>query len=146
MPAGRPTKYKADFARVAKKMCQMGATDNDLAEAFGVTEKTINTWKRTQPEFLQSLKEKACADDLVEQALFKRAVGVKVKDDKVFNNNGKALIVPGEKEFPPDTAAAFIWLQNRRPDKWRKEQPIEGGATADDIANALAKLADKLPS
>ena len=23
------------------------------------------------------------------------------------------------REIPPDTAAAFIWLKNRRPDKWR---------------------------
>lgn len=31
----------------------------------------------------------------------------------------------------PDTAAAFIWLKNRRPDKWR-DKPPEAVAASDD--------------
>ncbi len=35
---GRPTAYKPEFCDIARKMCELGATDDDLAEAIGVSE------------------------------------------------------------------------------------------------------------
>ena len=33
-------------------------------------------------------------------------------------------IVPYTEHFPPDTAAAFIWLKNRQPDRWRDKKEV----------------------
>lgn len=123
----RPTKYKSEYASMARKACEFGAVDADLAAMFGVSEQTINAWKKKQPEFLESLKGKDYADNLVERALFSRAVGYSHKEDKIFNNSGEPLVVPTEKHYPPDTAACIIWLGNRRGDKWKKDPSGQSG-------------------
>ena len=33
-------------------------------------------------------------------------------------------IVPYVEHFPPDTAAAFIWLKNRQPHRWRDKKEV----------------------
>lgn len=115
---------------MAETACKLGATDKDLAEMFGVCEATINNWKHDHPGFLESLKSKSDFDDQVEQALFRRATGCKVRDDKVFNQGGEIIVHEGFKEYPPDTAAAYIWLKNRRPEKWR-DDPANNRAPSD---------------
>src|SRR5690554_6353077 len=101
---GRTSKYQPEFADQALKLCRLGATDKDLADFFGVSEKTINTWKDSHPEFLQSLKEgKAEADAKVEQALFARATGYSHPDVHVSNYQGDVTITDITKHYPPDT-------------------------------------------
>lgn len=123
---GRPTKYKPAYARQAFRHCLLGATDKDLAELFEVSEKTINTWKKEYPKFLQSLKDgKDDADAKVAQAMYKRAIGYEHPEDKVFCNNGEITIQPTTKHYPPDQASCMSWLKNRQPDKFRDKQEIE---------------------
>lgn len=52
---GRPTEYKHEYNDQAYKLCLLGATDNDLADFFNVTERTINNWKEEYQEFFQSI-------------------------------------------------------------------------------------------
>ena len=119
---GRETKYRPDYDRMAYKACQLGATDNDLADLFGVCEKTINNWKEKHPSFLQSLKtSKEDLDAKVERALYQRATGYSHPEQKVFNNGGEPMIVDTEKHYPPDTGACVVWLANRQPKKWKKD-------------------------
>jgi hypothetical protein len=123
---GRPSKYRREYPEQAAKLCALGATDAQLADFFSVDEKTINTWKKKHPEFLQSLKE--AKDDLdakVERGLFEKATGYSVKEEKVFNNNGEPMIVPITKNYPPDTTAMIFWLKNRQPSKWRDKPEID---------------------
>ena len=56
MPAGRPSQYKAEYCEQAYKLCLLGATDVQLADFFGVSEQTLNTWKQKHPKFLESLR------------------------------------------------------------------------------------------
>jgi hypothetical protein len=68
MAGGRPSKFKADYAQQAEKLCDLGATDEDLADFFDVSIRTIANWKSEHPEFLQALKGgKSQADDRVER-------------------------------------------------------------------------------
>jgi hypothetical protein len=122
---GRPPAYQKKYDEQAYQLCQLGAIDRDLASFFKVSEKTINTWKQKYPSFLQSIKQsKEDLDNRVERALFERAVGYSHPEDKIFNDNGKAMVVPTIKHYAPDTAAAFIWLKNRQPEKWRDKKEI----------------------
>jgi len=123
---GRPTKYEPSFNKQVIKLCRLGATDKEIADFFDVCEKTINNWKIEYPEFLQSIKKgKIEADMKVANSLFKRAVGYKHKEDKIFNNNGAPLIVPTMKHYPPDPTAIIFWLKNRQPNTWRDKKEIE---------------------
>ena len=42
---GRPSSYRPEYAKMACHLCKLGATDADLAEAFGVSVVTIDNWK-----------------------------------------------------------------------------------------------------
>lgn len=52
----RPTSYRDDMPRQAEIVIALGATDENIADVFGVTERTINNWKRKHPEFFSVLK------------------------------------------------------------------------------------------
>jgi transposase-like protein len=118
--AGRPTKYKPEFDKIAKKMCELGATDNDVAEALGVHTATLYRWRNEHPTFRESLKVgKDAPDDRVEMALYRKAVGYTHEAVKIFQFQGQELIVPYTEVVQPDTTAAIFWLKNRRPEQWR---------------------------
>lgn len=117
---GRPTEYREEYCAQAQKLTKLGATDRDLAEFFGVSIRTIERWRVQHEEFCRSTQlGKAEADDRVEKSLYHRAVGYSFEAEKIFNNKGDIVRAPYIEHVPPDTAAAFIWLKNRRPDIWR---------------------------
>lgn len=121
--AGRPSKYDPAFAEQARKLCELGATDAEIASFFEVDVRSIYNWKLEHPEFLQALKRgKDEADELVEQRLFARATGYSQDAVKIFQHEGKPVTVEYVEHFPPDVTAAIFWLKNRRPEKWRDRQ------------------------
>lgn len=135
---GRPTKYKSTFCEQAYKLCLLGAIDKELADFFDVTEDCITKWKKNYPEFLLSLKEgKVQADANVAESLYKRACGYKHPDVHISNYQGDITITDITKHYPPDTAAAFIWLKNRA--GWRDKQEHEHGVTKE-LSNLLGLI------
>jgi hypothetical protein len=123
---GAPSDYKVDFNEQARKLCLLGATDAELAGFFGVDERTINRWKIVHPEFCQAIKKgKEVADAEVADSLYQRAKGYSHPEDQIFQFQGEPVIVPTTKHYPPDTAAAFIWLKNRRGKDWREKVEAE---------------------
>lgn len=121
----RPSSYRAEYARIAFQHTLIGATDADLAAAFDVSEKTINTWKQKHPPFLQSLKAgKAHADSKVADCLFRRAIGYDHKAVKIFNNAGESFEHEYIEHIPPDTTAQIFWLKNRRPAQFRANPEV----------------------
>lgn len=134
MAGGRPTKYDPKFCKIAEKMCDLGATENDVAEALDVNIATITRWKHKHPEFCASLKVgKETADDRVEQSLYKKAVGYEVDSVKIFQFQGQEVIVPYTERIHPDTTAAIFWLKNRRPAQYRANPEGETGTIINNI-------------
>ncbi|MGU3521569.1 terminase gpP N-terminus-related DNA-binding protein [Enterobacteriaceae bacterium C23F] len=122
---GRPSRYKKEYAEQARKLCLLGYTDAELADFFGVSEQTINAWKKAHSEFLESIKKgKDVADGEVAAKLFHRATGYEHDEDDIRAVDGKIVITPTVKHYPPDTAAAIFWLKNRQGKKWRDKQDI----------------------
>lgn len=130
---GRPTDYDPDYARQAKKLCELGATDAQLADFFGVSTKTIDRWKVRYEDFCLSLKNgKDIPDDQVERSLYQKArgyvyteqVAIKVKsveyaDGKKVAETEDIKVIDVERHAPPDTTAQIFWLKNRRKAEWR---------------------------
>ena len=141
---GRPSDYQDKYAKIAMSMCKLGATDVQMAEAFGVSERTLNTWKKKHPDFLQALKAKSDPDDLVEKSLFERALGFEYDEVTQEDGTNGSKTVTKNKRVAGDTTAMIFWLKNRRPDRWREKQEIE--QTGDDLSSAVNKLIDKLPN
>ncbi|MDC9598767.1 terminase [Xenorhabdus anantnagensis] len=125
----RPTKYQEAYAEQARKLCLLGYTDKELADFFEVSESTLNNWKHEHPEFLESIKKgKAVADGEVAAKLFHRATGYEHPEDDIRAVDGKIVITPTTKHYPPDTTAAIFWLKNRQKSHWRDkiDHGIEG--------------------
>ena len=117
---GRPTKFTPEILAQAEKLAKLGLTDVEMADVFGVTEQTFNNWKKSQPDFFESLKKgKALADANVAESLFHRALGYSHPAVKIMTLGGAIEQVPYTEHYPPDTAAAIFWLKNRQPKKWR---------------------------
>jgi hypothetical protein len=117
---GRPPEYREEYAAEAVKLCELGATDEDLAYFFEVSWRTIKRWEGRYPEFNKALKRgKEAADDRVERSLYSRATGYTFDSEKVFNNDGLITRAKITEHVPPDVTACIFWLKNRRPAEWR---------------------------
>src|SRR5262249_16730964 len=88
-----------------------------LAEWFGVTERTINSWKLKQVEFASALRAgKAETDDLVERATLAHITGYHTHTEKA-TRNGKVKLREWVKG---DAHAGMKWLAARRPNEYRE--------------------------
>lgn len=147
MPAGRPTDYKAEYAEQAAKLCALGATDDEMAEFFGVSVRTFHRWKIDHEEFCHSIKSaKEIADERVERSLYQKATGYNYTEEqaikvKVAQHEEKVEIVEVTRHAPAETPAAIFWLKNRRKEEWRDKQEHEHTA-AGDLADFLGRVAE----
>ena len=126
MPAGRPTLLKPEFIKEAEEQAKLGATDQELADYFGVDVRTLYRWKNTSAEFRHATKcGKEVADDRVERSLLERALGYERDEVDIKVVNGEIIQTPIRKFYPPDTTAAIFWLKNRKPQEWRDFKAVE---------------------
>jgi len=125
---GRKTDYLPQYATVAFRMALLGATDAEMAAAFDVGENTLNAWKKQHVEFFEALtRGKIEADANVAERLYMRGMGYSHDAVKIFMPAGadEPVYAPYTEHYPPDTAAASLWLRNRQPAKWRDKQEHE---------------------
>lgn len=128
MPGGRPSDYHPDFPEQARKICELGATDQEIADFFDVDVRTIYRWKHDHDEFCQALKAgKDVADERVERSLYQKAIGYEQDEVKIFMpaNAESPVYAPFRAKIAPDTTAAIFWLKNRRGERWRDVKATE---------------------
>lgn len=133
---GQPSKYRKEYAKPAAKMCELGATDADLADFFDVSVRTIWRWQAKHAEFCHALKiGKEIADDRVERSLYHCANGYEYDAEKVTQTGG---VVTYRAYEPKNHVAAIFWLKNRRSKEWRDKHEV--GLTADESITELWKF------
>lgn len=129
--SGKPTQYKPEYAAQAEKLCLLGATDDEMADFFGVHRSTIYRWKLEHEEFCNAIKTaKDVADARVERSLYQKATGYNFTEQQAFKIKSDQYkeeieVVEVEKHAPADTTAAIFWLKNRQKDKWRDKHELE---------------------
>lgn len=107
-----------------------GYTKQEVADRIGVHISTLRDWEKHYPEIKEALRKgRELIDYKVENALLKRALGYTTKEIKVVigkqNKNGQIFQITKEaieKEVAPDVTACAMWLNNRRPDKWKRNR------------------------
>ena len=145
-PGGRPTKFRPEHVGIVSNLAKLGCVDKKIAEILGISEQTLNTWKKEHPEFLECLKNgREIAAGNVAGALYQRAMGYEHAEEDVRVVNGKVVVTPTVKRYPPDTAAAIFYLKNRQPDLWRDkvEQQVSGELGVYD-ADTARRMAEQL--
>jgi hypothetical protein len=135
-PVGRPSSYRVEFCRAIAEHADIlaeGATDSAIATALDVDIRTVQRWCDEFPEFAEACAAiKARANHKVEASLFKRGIGYSHKAVKIFMPAGAVAPVYADytEHYPPETAAASLWLRNRDPNRWRdriEHTGAEGG-------------------
>ena len=122
---GRPSDFKTEFNDQVYRLCLLKCSDSEIADFFRVKEQTINRWKKKHPRFCESMRRgKIKADADVSASLVERAMGYSHPDIHIAQYEGRIIQTKIIKHYPPDTAAASLWLRNRQPDKWRDKPEV----------------------
>lgn len=125
---GRPTLYCPEYADQARKLCELGATDYELADFFEVDHVTIWRWQTRHEDFCNAVHAgKENLDKRVKRSLYQRAVGYTFETEKVFQFQGQIVRADTVEHVPPDPGAAMNWLKNRQPEEWREKIINEHG-------------------
>lgn len=125
---GAPLKYNQVYHDDwAWSLAIKGATDVEIADAFGISVRTLNRWKKDHESFAQALTSgKDQADAKVERKLYERAIGYRYTEKESViemdaNGNRKPIKVKTvEKECPPDVLAQMYWLNNRKGNYYKR--------------------------
>ena len=129
-PGGRPTKYRAEYVDQARKLCELGATDVELAAFFNVSIRSIYQWAAEHEAFSQALRVgKDAADERVKRALYAKATGYTYESEKIFCHEGVVIRVKTVEHVPPSDTAMIFWLKNRQRAEWRDRQEHEMSGT-----------------
>lgn len=124
----RPSKYNSKYHDDwAWSLAARDATDEEIAEAFGISKRTLEYWKKNYPSFDEALLNgKEAADSRVMKKLYERAVGYDYEETDIIqeldrNGNPKpAMIKKRKRHAPPDVMAQMYWLNNRMPAYYRR--------------------------
>jgi hypothetical protein len=116
---GPKGKYLPLLDHVILSLAEEGRVDNEMARILGIHRSTFYRWLQRNRELCDSLKEaKNSADQMVEAALFQRAVGYSTTEEKVFCYQGQVITHTMARNYPPDVLACLQWLRFRRPSEW----------------------------
>ena len=136
MKEGRASKraYHPGFDRRATDYCMLGATNEELAQLFGVSVSAIQKWLVARPSFARAVRKgREEADARVARSMFRAATGLKLKEVRTrLGENGQVLEKTETiKEQAPNVNAGTLWLTNRRGDRWRDRNVVDAGDSFD---------------
>ena len=147
---GRPPKWTQIQLEYVTNLCLLGLTNEELGRHFNLAGSTIDDWVHGRVKdptevapFVQAIKDgREGADAKVAGSLYARAVGYEYDEQvAVPVGKGEVTLVTVRKKLPPDVAAAFIWLKNRRRKDWKdkhEDTPQDPTAAAKVIQDAVA--------
>lgn len=143
---GRPTLYRPEYAEEQKKLLMLGATDQEVADYFGVAKSTIYEWRLKNQEFSDSVLEGRQRPDMeVAFSAYERAKGKWITEEVptkvkriIYGENGKKIqeheevvITHVQKFIPPDPTSIQFWLKNRKQVAWQDRKQVEVGRVGD---------------
>lgn len=123
----------------AWSLAAMGATNDEIADAMGVSKRTILRWAKDHESFGKALAEgKGVSDAKVIRSLYQMATGYEYVEEKKiveYNTDGSVKPVRVEKtvkHVQPSVAAQCFWLKNRQRDRWQDRPDLIPDKTEED--------------
>ena len=126
-PRARQLYDPARTPGIIRALAQVGHTNLEMSALLNVSSKCLWQWRDKYPEVKAALDDgKSVADQMVVDALYKRARGYEYEETEVkgvVDEHGKSIgmkeVKKVKKQLAPDVGAICFWLKNRRPDEWR---------------------------
>lgn len=142
--ANKQHKYNADlYDTLVWSMAIKGFTNEEIAKALGISERTLLNWRTKYKSFGTKFTEgRKIATAQVEEALFKKATGyiaTEIERTIKYDDEGNEIpigIKQRTKHIVPDTTAIIFWLKNRDSANWKDNIEIENTG-GDGLAQSL---------
>jgi hypothetical protein len=132
---GRPSNFHPDLCEQAHNYCLLGATNDELAEFFDVSPRTIDRWIVEHADFGAAVRcGRVVADARVARGLYGRAVGYDRTVERMAIVAGELKPVTSTIHYPANVQACMFWLRNRRRQTWRDTSNDRPSNTVDDLA------------
>jgi DNA-binding XRE family transcriptional regulator len=123
---GRPSRFTDPVRDTCLRLAEEGKTNEEIAKAIGVSKKTFYLWKQNNGDFRDAIKERMdVATELVEIALFEKAVGYTRPAVKLFMHEGQVIEHHYIEHYAPCTTAQIFFLKNRKRDVWAVSDKLE---------------------
>jgi hypothetical protein len=108
-----------DWRHLAESFCSLGATEQQLAGLFRVSEEAIVAWMAEIPDFADAVRRgRNLADAHVANSLYRLAVGYSHTVERYMRGRDGPVKVSYLKHYPPHSKSCITWLENRRPQDW----------------------------
>ena len=132
---GRPTLFDPDMCEQAHNYCLLGATNDELAEFFDVSPRTIDRWIAERADFGDAVHSGRVAADARVARAFMAARSVTTAPSSVRSSyRGELKTVTSTIHYPANVQACIFWLRNRRRQTWRDAPNDPPSDTVDDLA------------
>jgi hypothetical protein len=132
---GRPSHFDSQLCEQAHNYCLLGATNDELAEFFHVSPRTIDRWIAERADFGDAVRSgRVVADARVARGLYGRAVGYDRTVERMAVVAGELKPVTNTIHYPANVQACMFWLRNRRRQTWRDTPNDSRSNTVDDLA------------
>lgn len=135
--AVRKTKYDTNVKPnlfLIEHWVRDGLTDEQIAKRLNIAYSTFRLYIKEHKELSAALKKnKEIVDYEVEESLYKKCIGTYAQETRAFkckeeyyDEEGRLCkrevvkTVEVDVFIPPDTMAIAIWLNNRKPESWRR--------------------------
>lgn len=106
-----------------------GLTQAAIAEKIGIDPTTLSRWtKRVEPIKKVMFQSKELVDYRVENALLKAALGYETVEEEVIigkadpEGNREVRRRTVTKEVGPNVVACMAWLNNKKPNEWKRNR------------------------
>ena len=157
-PAKKPGRQKwqewegnEDRLNVLAAWARAGKTDEEISKAIGISRSTLAEWKKHHESIRTALSiGREYADRLVENSLYKIALGYTVTEKKAFklrkieyDELGKKKSEEEVLEYADETRhisgdlrAIAFWLKNHKPESW-SDKGIQPGDEDKGVAGTI---------
>lgn len=114
--------YKPDWDTKARKLAELGLTDDKIADFFGINTNTLGELKVEYPTFRESLQRgKDVIDAMVEASYLLQTLDRYVDVEELLVVGGKVERHMTKQFIRGDARACASWLSCRRPQEWRRK-------------------------
>jgi hypothetical protein len=136
-----------DDAELAKigSLCRLGASIDDMARILDLTPYQLEA-AITNDERLQTIIKgfNSSRNVMVEQALYKRAIGFNFTERKAFSTKDGVEMIDIDRYIIPDTKACITWLKNMDPDNWKDTSEVNATLDTNSVESLGMMVLDEL--
>lgn len=144
-PGGRPPlRYDPELHPVIVRLYMAaGGTVEGLAEELGISRDTLYRWRKRHPEFRDAWM-RGYQDPVakIEGAMYKLATGYEEDDVRIFQFQGRPVVIPYRRKHPPDAHAGQFLLKNYDPERFKDKHEVHQTSDTLDIGLPPEKFPD----